>query len=248
MQCGLAQYSQNIFEQDLQTFSQLACKEPIESRQSILTYDFDEKFQESDQNVTIKHHESMEIRCKCANQNICRYNEPKDFNITMMLFIQETRFGSPEYYHKYSSYYFSYKPMIGQFHSRISLSMRATIKNFTDNIWGFNKQFKQDNMTFVQYRLDNMVSSANKTNPMIWRNPFFAFEFHNNLRNDEIEVYTIVPKTMLDGLVQIGALVGLYGLVFKLLIIINRYFTNKKKLKYFEKYQDQVRDSRYCFN
>eukprot|EP00347_Sterkiella_histriomuscorum_P016263 403353862 len=160
----------------------------------------------------------------------------------MMLFIQETRFNSPDYYHKYSSYYFSYLPKIGQFHSMVILSMRATIKNYTENIWGFNKQFKQDNLTFVQTSQKNIVSPQNRTNPFIWKNPTYSFQLYNNLGDDEIEVYTIIPKTVLDGIVQIGAIVGLYGVGFSLLILVNRHLINKRKQKYFQKYQKQVKD------
>eukprot|EP00347_Sterkiella_histriomuscorum_P005398 403356766 len=220
------------FDEEILAHSTLACQEFQDlAVQPLLSYGFDQKFLEQNQSAMINHREGVEIRCKCANPSVCKYDEPDDYNITLMLWIQETRFGYPDYFHKQSYYYFAYKPMISQFHTRLELSMRATIKNYTENIWGVNKHFIQDNITFVHGHQNNLINPQNVSNPVFWKDPFYQIQLYNNLGDDEIEVYTIVPKTILDGLVQIGALVGLYGLLFQLLIIINRHFTNKRKLR-----------------
>eukprot|EP00347_Sterkiella_histriomuscorum_P018360 403345802 len=100
-----------------------------------------------------------------------------------------------------------YAPSLQKFESEVELSFLTAIKNYTEDIIGINKQFKQENLTYLSRGRLATVSELNSTAPGYWKNPYYYFNIRNNVKKEEIEVYTIVPKTLLDGVVQIGALI-----------------------------------------
>ncbi|CDW86936.1 UNKNOWN [Stylonychia lemnae] len=106
---------------------------------------------------------------------------------------------------------------------KLKLGIQPYSYNYTDDTFSLKRKFQLENYTYIQEY--NFIQVIDQSTLNI---PTFITVFQMNPQQNDVEIYTIIPKSLWDGISQIGSFFGWVALVSSLIFLINRKLFNRR--------------------